>query len=72
MLDADASGEGQRSTMTVDRNSEPLPVEIRERIADALRGLRYGTIEIQVHDARVVRITRTEKIILEAANDRSK
>jgi hypothetical protein len=68
----DGTQEGRRSTMTVDRNPEPLPVEIRERIADALRGLRYGTIEIQVHDARVVRITRTEKIILEAANDRSK
>lgn len=58
--------------MTVDRIPEPLPVEIRERIADALRGLRYGTIELQVHDTRVVRITRTEKIIVDASSDRSK
>ncbi|HWO11360.1 MAG TPA: YezD family protein [Polyangiaceae bacterium] len=58
--------------MTVDRIPEPIPAEIQERIADALRGLRYGTIELQVHDTRVVRITRTEKIILDASSDRSK
>ena len=62
----------KRSAMPADKNIEPLPLELRERIADALRGLRYGTVELQVHDGRVVRITRTEKIILDAANDRSK
>jgi len=33
-----------------------------EAITRALEGLRYGHIEIQVHDARVVRIMRTEKV----------
>jgi hypothetical protein len=33
-----------------------------DAVARALERLRYGQIEIQVHDASVVRITRTEKI----------
>jgi hypothetical protein len=45
---------------------EPSGDELRQRIVDALRGLRFGVVEIQVHDARVVRITRTEKILIEA------
>jgi len=62
-----------RATMaTVERPTEPLDDELRERIADALRGLKYGVIEIQVHDARVVRITRTEKIMLGTPGPRSK
>jgi hypothetical protein len=57
---------------SVDPSPEPLPSDLRERIADALRGLRFGTIEIQVHDSRVVRITRTEKILIDAPSERSK
>ena len=30
-------------------------------VTDAARGLRYGSIEVVVHDARVVQIIRTEK-----------
>jgi len=54
---------------SVERPIEPSIDELRERIADALRGLRFGVIEIQVHDARVVRITRTEKILIEAPRE---
>lgn len=57
---------------SVDRIPDPIADDLRERIADALRGLRFGVIEIQVHDARVVRITRSEKILLEAPLERSK
>ena len=46
--------------------------DLRARVAEALRGLRFGVVEIQVHDSRVVRITRTEKILIEAPVDRSK
>lgn len=38
-----------------------------ERVRTALAGLRFGSIELQVHDSRVVRITRTEKIIVDGA-----
>lgn len=35
--------------------------EIAEAVADAAKGLRYGSIEVVVHDARVIQIIRTEK-----------
>ena len=35
--------------------------ELAEAVTAAARGLRYGSIEVVVHDARVVQIIRTEK-----------
>jgi hypothetical protein len=35
------------------------------RIVKALQGLRFGAVEIQVHDYRIVRITRSEKLLIE-------
>ena len=35
-----------------------------DAIMNALAELRYGQLEIQLHDARVVKIMRTEKIRL--------
>jgi hypothetical protein len=34
-------------------------------VTSALRGLRYGSVEIIIHDSRIVQIERTEKIRLE-------
>ena len=36
--------------------------EVKERLVHALEGLRFGTIELQIHDYRIVRITRTEQV----------
>ena len=33
-----------------------------ERILGALRGLRYGTVTVIVHDGAVVQVERTEKL----------
>jgi len=33
-----------------------------EAVLSALAGLRYGSVDIQVHDAQVVKIMRSEKI----------
>jgi hypothetical protein len=33
-------------------------------IVDALEGLSYGQLEVQLHDARVVKIMRTQKVRL--------
>ncbi len=44
---------------------EPPRDEVLEAIAAAVRGLRYGSIEVVVHDARVVQIIRTEKLRVE-------
>jgi hypothetical protein len=35
-----------------------------DAIIEALEGLRYGQLEVQLHDARVVKIMRTQKIRL--------
>jgi hypothetical protein len=39
-------------------------------ILDAVRSVRYGSVEVVIHDSRVVQVTRTEKIRLET-NSRS-
>ena len=37
---------------------------VYERIARVISELRYGTVEITIHDGRIVQIERTEKIRL--------
>lgn len=37
------------------------------RIHEAVAGLRYGTVQIVVHDGRVVQIERTERFRYDAA-----
>lgn len=38
------------------------PTEIASQITRMLEGLRFGSIEITVHDSKVVQIERREKI----------
>lgn len=35
-----------------------------ERVLGALRGLRYGTVTVIVHDGAIVQVERTEKVRL--------
>lgn len=49
------------------KTDESALSDLAERILTSLAGLRFGAVEVQVHDSRVVRITRTEKIIVDAA-----
>jgi hypothetical protein len=37
-------------------------VDLERQILQAIKGLRYGSIEITVHDSKVVQIERKEKI----------
>ena len=55
-LHAEASSNGVNSIASNDRLQAAL-----EQIRDALRGLRYGSLTIQVQDGVVVQIDRTEK-----------
>ncbi len=48
---------------------EPQPGE--KRVLAALRGLRFGSVEVVVHDGRIVQIERREKVRLEDADRRS-
>jgi hypothetical protein len=45
-------------SLTLDQTAEGLATAIRK----ALRGLRYGSIEIVIHDSKVVRVERRERI----------
>lgn len=45
------------------------PEPLRE-IARALDGLRFGAVEITVHNSQIVQIERKEKIRLQAASSR--
>jgi hypothetical protein len=43
-----------------------MEIAMPEReILDAVRSIKYGSVEIVIHDSRVVQVTRTEKIRLE-------
>lgn len=43
---------------------QSLPTQVSAELARQLDGLRYGTIELTVHDGRIVQIERREKIRL--------
>lgn len=39
---------------------------LEQYLADAIRSLRYGALEITVHDGRVVQVERREKLRVNA------
>ncbi len=45
--------------------SAPDLSQTQERIETALRGLRFGSVEITVHYGRIVQIERREKLRLD-------
>jgi hypothetical protein len=49
-----------------------LPDGVVNAITRAVRGLRYGSVEITVHDGAVVQIERKEKIRVGRDQTRSK
>jgi hypothetical protein len=46
---------------TYSRPQAGQPEEILHKIASAIRGVRYGAVEIVIQDSRVVQIERKEK-----------
>ena len=46
------------------RNHSPaqLKTEIADQIATVLQGIRFGSVEIVIHDGKVVQIERREKL----------
>ncbi|MCG3153943.1 MAG: hypothetical protein DKINENOH_00533 [bacterium] len=45
----------------------PPEYDLAQTICNALQGIRFGSVEIIIHDAQVVQIERKEKIRLETA-----
>ena len=43
----------------------PLPAVLIRELAQALRSIRFGTIELVIHDGRVVQLERREKVRFE-------
>jgi hypothetical protein len=43
--------------------------QLLERIADAIGGLRFGSVEIVIQDGKVVQIERKEKFRLDTRKD---
>jgi hypothetical protein len=43
----------------------PLPAPLLRELVEALRTIRYGTIELVIHDGRVVQLERREKVRFE-------
>lgn len=56
--------------MTTDKSPTPANPDtaaVTKKILDALRGLRFGSVEITVHEGRIVQIERREKCRLSIA-----
>ena len=47
-------------------NQGQLAPEIAEQIVSALQGIRFGSVEIVIHDGKIVQIERKEKIRFDA------
>ena len=43
-------------------NPAQLNAEISRQIANVLQGIRFGSVEIIIHDGKVVQIERREKL----------
>ena len=46
-----------------------VPPTIAQQVEAALQGLRYGSVQLIIHDAKVVRIERVERIRLTDASE---
>lgn len=51
----------ERAPSTFDRPQPGQSDEVLNKIASAIRGVRYGAVEIVIQDSRVVQIERKEK-----------
>ena len=49
----------------VGEQSVAISITVRDRILQALQGIRFGAVEIVVHDGKVVQIERKERLRFE-------
>jgi hypothetical protein len=47
-------------------NKAQLTTEIADQIASFLQGIRFGSVEIVIHEGKVVQIERKEKLRFDA------
>lgn len=46
-------------------------LSLEEEIARAIRSIRYGSVEIVIHDSRVVQVERREKVRFDGEGERT-
>ena len=52
---------GQKTASSKDAKAEKPKLNLEDAVRQALGGLRFGSVEITVHNARVVQIERKER-----------
>lgn len=52
-------------------NATQVSDEIIQELTNAIQRLRYGSVEITVHDGRVTQIERREKVRFQSPSDSS-
>jgi hypothetical protein len=52
-------------------NSIPLPPLLLRELVEALRSIRFGAVELVIHDGRVVQLERREKVRFDAHGEPS-
>ncbi len=64
MIKRSVQGGGVKAVSRLEQEARGLysDQEVEEAILFALKGLRFGSVEITVHDSRVVQIERKEKM----------
>jgi hypothetical protein len=65
MSNADAKSQSQRSESNEIASNDPS----LQRIREALRGLRYGSVNVIVQDGLVIQIDRLEKFRVRNSNE---
>lgn len=51
--------------MSEDSSGQPIkPAE--QHILDAIKAIRFGAVEVVIHDSRIVQVEKTEKIRFDA------
>ncbi len=50
---------------TVDKGTKNQDQVLASQVLEAIRSIKYGCVQITVHDSRVVQIDKTEKIRIE-------
>lgn len=61
----------QIDTMSAPDSKKPLPAW-EEIVRQQVQSMRFGVVQIVVHEGRVVQIDRTEKVRLDATERRSR
>lgn len=70
--DTESKASVRRAVANSPQQGDPLSKEIAASIAAAITGLEFGSVEITIHNSRVVQIERHERIRFQSPADAKK